>query len=47
MGFAAWLYNIPSAEALRNACNSGSFFENIVIVELLKSWVRNGGQPHC
>lgn len=45
-GFAAWLCNIPSAEALRNAYNSGSFFENFVIVELLKSWIHNGEQPH-
>ena len=45
-GFAAWLCNVPSAEALRNAYNSGSFFENFVVVELLKSWVHNGEQPH-
>ena len=45
-GFAAWLCNVPSAEALRNAYNSGSFFENFVIIELLKSWVHNGEQPH-
>ena len=34
-GFAAWLCNIPSAEALSRAYNSGSFFENFVIIELL------------
>ena len=45
-GFAAWLCNVPSAEALRNAYNSESFFENFVIIELLKSWVHNGEQPH-
>lgn len=45
-GFAAWLCNIPSAEALSRAYNSGSFFENFVIIELLKSWVHNGEQPH-
>ena len=45
-GFAAWLCNIPSAEALSRAYNSGSFFENFVIIELLKSWIHNGEQPH-
>lgn len=45
-GFAAWLCNIPSAEALSQAYNSCSFFENFVIIELLKSWVHNGEQPH-
>ncbi len=45
-GFAAWLCNIPSAQALSTVHNSGSFFENFVIMELLKSWVHNGEQPH-
>lgn len=45
-GFAAWLCNIPSVEALSRAYNSGSFFENFVIIELLKSWIHNGEQPH-
>lgn len=41
-GLAAWLCHIPSAEALRNLYNSGAFFENFVIIELLKSWLHNG-----
>lgn len=41
-GLAAWLCSIPSAEALKNLYNSGAFFENFVIIELLKSWVHNG-----
>lgn len=45
-GFAAWLCNVPSAQALSNVYNSGSFFENFVIIELLKSWLHNGEQPH-
>ena len=45
-GFAAWLCNIPSAGALSRAYNCGSFFENFVIIELLKSWIHNGEQPH-
>ena len=29
-------------QALKNLYNSGAFFENFVIIELLKSWVHNG-----
>ncbi len=45
-GFAAWLCSIASPHALSIAYNSGSFFENFVIMELLKSWVHNGERPH-
>lgn len=45
-GFAAWLCRIQSAEALSKVYNSGSFFENFVIMEILKSWVHNGEEPH-
>ena len=45
-GFAAWLCKIPSAETLSKVYNSGSFFENFVVIELLKSWIHNGEEPH-
>lgn len=45
-GFAAWLCKIPSAETLSKVYNSGSFFENFVIMEILKSWIHNGEEPH-
>lgn len=37
---------IPSAETLSKVYNSGSFFENFVVIELLKSWIHNGEEPH-
>ena len=45
-GFAAWLCKIPSPEALSKVYNSGSFFENFVVMELLKSWIHNGEEPY-
>ena len=41
-GLAAWLCGIPSSEALQNFYNKGAFFENFVIIEILKSWLHNG-----
>lgn len=37
---------IPSAETLSKVYNSGSFFEDFVVIELLKSWIHNGEEPH-
>lgn len=37
---------IPSAETLSKVYNSGSFIENFVVIELLKSWIHNGEEPH-
>ena len=45
-GFAAWLCKIPSPEALSKVYNNGSFFENFVVMELLKSWIHNGEEPY-
>ena len=45
-GFAAWLCKIPSPEALSKVYNNGSFFENFVVMELLKSWIHNGKEPY-
>lgn len=45
-GFAAWLCKIPSPEALSKVYNSSSFFENFVVMELLKSWIHNGEEPY-
>lgn len=41
-GLAAWLCNISSADALKSFYNAGAFFENFVVIELLKSWLHNG-----
>ena len=41
-GLAAWLCRSPSPLALRSAYNAGSFFENFVVMEILKSWKHNG-----
>ena len=41
-GLAAWLMDIPSAQALRSSYLAGAFFENFVLSELRKSWVHNG-----
>lgn len=41
-GFAAWLCQSPSPQALRSMHNAGSFFENFVVMEILKSWRHNG-----
>ncbi len=41
-GLACWLCSIASAEALQNFYNKGAFFENFVIIEILKSWRHNG-----
>ena len=41
-GLAAWLCGIPSSDALQNFYNKGAFFENFVIIEILKSWLHNG-----
>lgn len=45
-GLAAWLCKIPSPEALTSVYNSSSFFENFVVMELYKSWIHNGEEPH-
>lgn len=45
-GFAAWLCRSPSPEALRNAYNAEAFFENFVVMEILKSWRHNGRTAH-
>ena len=45
-GLAAWLCGIASGEALKNYYNSGAFFENFVIIELLKTYLHNGLRPH-
>lgn len=41
-GLAAWLCKAPSPEALRKHYNAGAFFENFVVMEILKSWRHNG-----
>lgn len=41
-GFAAWLCQSPGPSALRQAYNAGAFFENFVVMEILKSWRHNG-----
>ncbi len=41
-GLAAWLCQSPSPSALRAMYNAGSFFENFVVMEILKSWRHNG-----
>lgn len=43
-GLAAWLCSIPSPEVLR-LTKGESFFENFVIIEILKSWLHNGRRP--
>lgn len=44
-GFAAWLCRSPSPSALRHAYNAGVFFENFVVMEIVKSWKHNGRRP--
>lgn len=41
-GLAAWLTQSPSPQALRAAYNAGAFFENFVVMEIVKSWRHNG-----
>lgn len=41
-GFAAWLCQSPSPSALKSIYNADSFFENFVVMEILKSWRHNG-----
>ena len=41
-GFAAWLTDISSPEALKSSYLSGAFFENFVVMELRKSYLHNG-----
>lgn len=41
-GFAAWLCRSPDPKALRSTYNAGAFFENFVVMEILKSWRHNG-----
>lgn len=45
-GFAAWLCRSPSPAALRSAHNAEAFFENFVVMEILKSWRHNGRTAH-
>lgn len=45
-GFAAWLCRSPSPEALRSTHNAEAFFENFVVMEILKSWRHNGKTAH-
>ena len=44
-GLAAWLCQSPSPSALKNAYNAGAFFENFVVMEIVKSWKHNGKKP--
>ncbi|WP_297610646.1 ATP-binding protein [uncultured Sutterella sp.] len=44
-GFAAWLCKSPSPQALRKTYNAGAFFENFVVMEIVKSWKHNGKRP--
>lgn len=44
-GFAAWFTQSPSPEALRKTYNAGAFFENFVVMEIVKSWRHNGRKP--
>ena len=44
-GLAAWLCQSPSSSALKNAYNAGAFFENFVVMEIVKSWKHNGKKP--
>lgn len=45
-GFAAWLSRSSSPFSLRSAHNAEAFFENFVIMEILKSWRHNGRPAH-
>ncbi|MCD8340136.1 MAG: DUF4143 domain-containing protein, partial [Burkholderiales bacterium] len=44
-GLAAWLCQISTPEALRTIQQSNFFFENFVVIELLKSWFHSGKNP--
>lgn len=44
-GLAAWFAGWPNAEVLREGMMRGAFFENYVVMEILKSWRNVGIEP--